>query len=85
LFVPFGPDHLSPQLPSQNMPYNFAWYLICMWNLVSNIKGGYGQRGFQNKVLRKIFRSKWGKVTGDWRNLLNEDLCDLYTKHFSSN
>jgi hypothetical protein len=24
LFVPFGPDHLSPQLPSQNMPYNFA-------------------------------------------------------------
>jgi hypothetical protein len=34
-------------------------------------------RSFQNRVLRKIFRPKRGKVTEGWRKLLNEELHDL--------
>jgi hypothetical protein len=35
-------------------------------------------RVFENRVLRKIFGSKRGKVTGQWRKLHNEELHDLY-------
>jgi hypothetical protein len=31
------------------------------------------------RVPRKIFRSRRGEVTGDWRKLCNEELCDLYS------
>jgi hypothetical protein len=33
---------------------------------------------FENRVLRGIFRSKRGDVTGGWRKLHNEELHDLY-------
>jgi hypothetical protein len=33
---------------------------------------------FEDKVLRKIFASKTGDVTGEWRRLHNEELYDLY-------
>jgi len=36
-------------------------------------------RVFENRVLRKIFRSKRDEVIGEWRGLLNEDLSDLYS------
>jgi hypothetical protein len=32
--------------------------------LVSNMKGEYRQTVFQNRMLRKIFRSQLGKVIG---------------------
>ena len=35
-------------------------------------------RVFENKVLRRIFRSKRDGVTGEWRKLHNEELNDLY-------
>jgi hypothetical protein len=35
-------------------------------------------RMFANRVLRKIFGSKRDDVTGEWRRLHNEELCDLY-------
>jgi hypothetical protein len=35
-------------------------------------------RVFENRVLR-IFGPKWGKVTGEWRKLHNEELHDLYS------
>jgi hypothetical protein len=35
-------------------------------------------RVFENRILRRIFRSKKGEVTGEWRKLHNEELCDLY-------
>jgi hypothetical protein len=35
---------------------------------------------FGNRVLRRIFGPKRDKVTGDWRKLHNEELCN-----FSSN
>jgi hypothetical protein len=34
---------------------------------------------FENKVLRKIFGCKVGKVTGNWRKLHNEKLHNLYS------
>jgi hypothetical protein len=34
---------------------------------------------FENRMLRRIFGPKRNKVTGEWRKLLNEELCDLYS------
>jgi hypothetical protein len=39
----------------------------------------HGPRVFENKVLRRIFRPKSDQVTGEWRKLHNEELCDLYS------
>jgi hypothetical protein len=36
-------------------------------------------RAFENVVLRSIFGSKRDGVTGGWRDLHNEELCDLYS------
>jgi hypothetical protein len=33
---------------------------------------------FDKRVLREIFGPKKGEVTGEWRILHNQDLCDLY-------
>jgi hypothetical protein len=35
-------------------------------------------RVFENRVLRRIFGPKRNEVTGDWRELHNEELNDLY-------
>jgi hypothetical protein len=37
---------------------------------------------FENRVLRKTFGPEKKEVTGDWRKLQNEELCELY---FSQN
>jgi hypothetical protein len=34
---------------------------------------------FENRVLWRIFGPKRDKVTGEWRNLYNEELNDLYS------
>jgi len=34
-------------------------------------------RVFENRVLRRVFGPKRDEVTGDWRKLHNEKLCDL--------
>ena len=35
-------------------------------------------RVFENRVLRRIFGPRRNEVTGEWRNLHNEKLNDLY-------
>jgi len=35
-------------------------------------------RVFKNRVLRNISRPKRDEVTGEWRRVHNEKLCDLY-------
>jgi hypothetical protein len=35
-------------------------------------------RVFENRMLRRIFGPKRYEVTGEWRNLHNEELRDLY-------
>jgi len=39
----------------------------------------YGQRVFENRVLKKIFGPKRDEVTGECRRLQNEELYDLYS------
>jgi hypothetical protein len=34
---------------------------------------------FENRVLRRIFGPKRDEVTGGWRKVHNEELCDLYS------
>ena len=36
-------------------------------------------RGFENRVLRRVFGPKRDEVTGKWRKLHNEELRDLYS------
>jgi hypothetical protein len=36
-------------------------------------------RAFENRRLRSIFGPKRDEVTGEWRKLHNEELCDLYS------
>jgi len=33
---------------------------------------------FENMVLRRIFGTKRDEVTGEWRKLHNEEVCNLY-------
>jgi hypothetical protein len=34
---------------------------------------------FENRALKRIFGPKRDEVTGEWRKLHNEELCDLYS------
>jgi hypothetical protein len=34
---------------------------------------------FENRVLRRVFGQKRDEVTGEWRELHNEELHDLYS------
>jgi hypothetical protein len=34
---------------------------------------------FENRVLSRIFERKRDVVTGEWRKLHNEELCDFYS------
>jgi hypothetical protein len=36
-------------------------------------------RVFENRVLRRIFRTKRDKIAGEWRKLHNEEANDLYS------
>jgi hypothetical protein len=36
-------------------------------------------RVFENRVLRRIFELRMNEVTGDWRELHNEELHNLYS------
>jgi hypothetical protein len=48
--------------------------------LVSNIKGGkLTEDVFLNRVLRRIFGRRRDEVTGEWGQLHNEKVCDLYS------
>ena len=42
------------------------------------MKFGRRLRVFENRALRRIFGPKRDEVTGDWRQLLDEELHDLY-------
>jgi hypothetical protein len=40
-------------------------------------------RVFENRVLRRIFGSKRDEITGEWREVYNEELNDLYSSLYS--
>jgi hypothetical protein len=43
------------------------------------LREGHGLRIFLNTVLRKTVRPKRDDVTGAWRKLHKEELCDLHS------
>jgi hypothetical protein len=47
------------------------------WSLT--LREEHTLRVFENRVLRRIFGPKRDEVTGEWRKLHNEELCDLYS------
>jgi hypothetical protein len=47
--------------------------------LDSDIKRGTQTGVIDNRVLRRIFGPKRDEVTGEWRQLHNEELRDLYS------
>jgi hypothetical protein len=54
-----------------------ALYGCKTWSLV--LREEHRRRGFENRVLRRIFGPKRDEVMGEWRKLHNEQLCDLYS------
>jgi hypothetical protein len=47
------------------------------WSLT--LRGEHRLRVFENRVLRRVFRSKMDEVAGGWRKLHKKELCDLYS------
>ena len=47
--------------------------------MVAHIEGEKYVEVFENRVLRRIFGPKRDEVTGEWINLHNEGLNDLYS------
>ena len=47
------------------------------WSLT--LKEKHRLRGFENKVLRKIFGGKKDEITGEWKKLHNVELHALYS------
>jgi len=47
------------------------------WSLT--LKKEHRLRVFENRVLRRIFGPKRGKITREWRKLHNEEINDLYS------
>jgi hypothetical protein len=47
------------------------------WSLT--LREEHKLRVFENRVLRRIFGPKMGKVTGEWRNMHNMELHNLYS------
>jgi hypothetical protein len=46
---------------------------------VSDIKEEHRLRVFENRLLRRTFGLKRDEVTGEWRNIYNEELRNLYS------
>jgi hypothetical protein len=47
------------------------------WSLT--LREEHRLRAFENGVLKRIFGLRRNEVTGGWRKLHNEELCDLYS------
>jgi hypothetical protein len=47
------------------------------WSLI--LREEHRQRVFEKRVLRRIFGPKRDDVTGEWRKLHNEEICDMYS------
>jgi hypothetical protein len=52
-------------------------YRCKTWSLT--LRKEHRLRGFENRVLRRIFGPKRDEVTGEWRKLHNEELNILYS------
>ncbi|KAJ4440260.1 hypothetical protein ANN_08399 [Periplaneta americana] len=66
-------------LPSKNLKVRIYKTVILRVVLDSTLREEQRLRLFENKVLRKIFRTKRDEVTGEWRELHNTELHALYS------
>jgi hypothetical protein len=48
-------------------------------NWFSTLRWEHRLRVFENRVLRRIFGTKRGEVTGGWRKVHNEELHNFYS------
>ena len=55
---------------------SFVLYWCETWSLT--LREEQRLRVFENRVLRRIFGTKRGEVTEEWRKLHNDELNDLY-------
>jgi hypothetical protein len=55
----------------------FVLYVCDTWSLT--LREELRLRVFENRVLRRIFGSKGGNVTGEWRKLHSEEHHNLYS------
>jgi hypothetical protein len=53
-----------------------VWFGFETWSLTLTEESGL--RVFENRVLKRIIGPKRDEVTGEWRKLHNEELCDPY-------
>jgi hypothetical protein len=77
-------NRLSSRLLSKNLKIRIYKTIIMpivlygceTWSLI--LREEHSLRVFENRVLRRIFGQKRDEVTGDWKELHNEELHDLY-------
>jgi hypothetical protein len=83
--LPFGPESLPSRLLSRDLKVKIYRTIILpvIWygceNCSVTLKEEHRLRVFENRVLRKIFGPKRNEVMGDWRNLHNGKLHNLYS------
>ena len=89
LFSIYGPvlsvqNLLSSSLLSKNLKIKIymniilpvVWYGCETWSLA--VSEERRLRVLENRVSKRIFGSKRDEVTGEWRELCNEEIHDLY-------
>jgi hypothetical protein len=82
--LPFGPEHLSSCLLSNNVKVRIYRTIILPVVLYGcetrslTLREEHKLRVFENRVLRRIFGPKRDGVMGGWRNLHNKELHNLY-------
>jgi hypothetical protein len=78
-------DISSSGLLSKNITFKIQKIIILhvvlygceTWSLT--LREEHRLRVFENRVLRRIFGPKGSEMTGDWRNLRNEEFHNLYS------
>jgi hypothetical protein len=60
-------------MQNYDFAYSFEWAYNC-----PTFRETHCQIIFEARVLRNMFGPKKDKLTGDWRKLHLEKLCDLY-------
>jgi hypothetical protein len=71
---PFVSKILNIKIYKKNYEYNFivVFYGYETWSLI--LREENRLKGFENRVLRGIFRPNLEEVTGGWRRLHNEEV-----------
>jgi hypothetical protein len=63
------------KLKNKNIILPVVLHVCEIWSL--SLKEVHRLKVFENRVLRGIFRPQMNEVTGEWRELHNEELRDL--------